>query len=333
MSMSSVSSFDYPAVRSPRSDTYAGPDWRLPPSEPTGGRRLSRDDARQGAPLLTITPPEVVTRQTISLKGVNAELIRFTGHERVTLRFRAPVHLLVAYEQGERRDGETIVDGAPRSTLRDLARKLTLVPAGHEFREWHDPRTLASLLCFYIDPAALAGDFDESDLSFGPRLFFDDAALRATALKLKRAIENPLSGDRLYADALGTVLVHEMVRVRSAGVPQMPVRGGLAAWQERTVAGYIDEHMAEQVPLATLAGLVRLSTHYFCRAFKESFGVPPHRYLMMRRIEAAKTLLARRNHSVTEIGMVVGYSETSSFTAAFRKVAGLTPTAYQRSLS
>jgi AraC family transcriptional regulator len=99
------------------------------------------------------------------------------------------------------------------------------------------------------------------------------------------------------------------------------------------VAAYIDEHMAEQVPLATLAKLVRLSMHYFCRAFRESFGVPPHRYLMMRRIEAAKTLLARRSHSVTEIGLVVGYSETSSFTAAFGKVTGLTPTAYQRSLS
>jgi AraC family transcriptional regulator len=334
MSMTSVSSFDHPAVRLPRSDAYARPDRPLLSHEAAGGRRWSRDDVREGPSLVTITPPEAVTRQSVGLKGVHAELVRFTGHERVSLRFRAPVHLLVAYEQGERSDGETIVDGAPRSTLRDLARKLTLVPAGHEFREWHEPRTLARLLFFYIDPAVVAGDFDESDLSFGPRLFFDDAALRATAIKLKRAIENPCPGGRLYADALGTVLVHELVRLNGgARVPQTPVRGGLAAWQERTVAAYIDEHMAEQVPLATLAKLVRLSMHYFCRAFRESFGVPPHRYLMMRRIEAAKTLLARRSQSVTEIGLVVGYSETSSFTAAFGKVTGLTPTAYQRSLS
>ena len=58
----------------------------------------------------------------------------------------------------------------------------------------------------------------------------------------------------------------------------------------------------------------------------------PHRYHSGRRIERAKALLAKPDYSVTEIGMAVGFSETSSFTAAFRKATGLTPTAYHRSL-
>lgn len=91
--------------------------------------------------------------------------------------------------------------------------------------------------------------------------------------------------------------------------------------------------MEEQIPLATLAGLARLSPYYFCRAFKQSLGVPPHRYHSRRRIERAKALLAKQSPSVTEIGLAVGFSETSSFTAAFRKVTGVTPTAYHRSLS
>jgi AraC family transcriptional regulator len=53
----------------------------------------------------------------------------------------------------------------------------------------------------------------------------------------------------------------------------------------------------------------------------------------MRRIERAKLLLARAEGSVTEIGLSLGYSETSSFTAAFRRATGLTPTGYRRSLS
>jgi AraC family transcriptional regulator len=61
--------------------------------------------------------------------------------------------------------------------------------------------------------------------------------------------------------------------------------------------------------------------------------VPPHRYLTSRRIERAKVLLAGRKLSVTEIGMSVGFSETSSFTAAFRKLTGETPTEYRRSLA
>ena len=117
-----------------------------------------------------------------------------------------------------------------------------------------------------------------------------------------------------------------------AGEIELLVNGGLAGWQQRIVTSYIEEHLAEQIPLATLARLVRLSPYYFCRAFKQSLGMPPHRYHNSRRIEQAKTLLAKPELSVTEIGLTVGFSETSSFTAAFRKATGQTPTAYHRSL-
>ncbi len=75
---------------------------------------------------------------------------------------------------------------------------------------------------------------------------------------------------------------------------------------------------------------VRLSPYYFCRAFKQSFGLPPHRYHNSRRIDYAKTLLAKSSPSVTDIGLTVGFSETSSFTAAFRKGNRPHPTAYHR---
>jgi AraC family transcriptional regulator len=58
--------------------------------------------------------------------------------------------------------------------------------------------------------------------------------------------------------------------------------------------------------------------------------MPPHRYLTSRRIERAKALLAERQRSITEIGLEVGFSETSSFTNAFRKFTGETPTGYRR---
>jgi len=138
----------------------------------------------------------------------------------------------------------------------------------------------------------------------------------------------------MYAEALGAVLAHELVRLNAGIRPvEAPVRGGLAGWQQRIVTSYIEEHLSEQVPLATLARSVRLSAYHFCRAFKRSFGVPPHRYHNARRIEHAKTLLAQPARSVTEIALKVGFSETSSFTAAFRKATGTTPTAYRRSLA
>ena len=110
-------------------------------------------------------------------------------------------------------------------------------------------------------------------------------------------------------------------------------KGGLAAWQQRAVTAYIEEHLAEPISLATLARLARLSPYYFCRAFKRSLGLPPHRYHSNRRIERAKLLLAQPAPSVTDIGLIVGYSETSSFTTAFHKATGITPTAYRRTLA
>jgi AraC family transcriptional regulator len=98
------------------------------------------------------------------------------------------------------------------------------------------------------------------------------------------------------------------------------------------VAAHIEEHVAEQIPLATLARLARLSPYHFSRSFKQSFGVPPHRYHTNRRMERAKALLQERTRSVTDIGLALGFSETSSFTAAFRKTTGLTPSRFHRSL-
>jgi AraC family transcriptional regulator len=287
-------------------------------------------------PVVEISPSDIVKRRTAAWPGMTAEIVQATRRDRIESRLCAPVHLLAAYERGVRDDGGTFIEGLPKSTLRDCQRKLIFVPAGHEYYDWQEPRTLSRVLYFYLDPAAMpfSPELGFANRSLPPRLFFEDSALWDTALKLSALIERAGSDHRLYVEALGIVLAHELVRL-SAGMPRIEpvVRGGLAAWQQRTVVAYIEEHLAEPVSLAKLAQLVRLSPFYFCRAFKQSFGMPPHRYHTSRRIEHAKALLAKPTPSVTDIGFAVGFSQTSSFTAAFRKATGLTPSAYHRSLS
>jgi AraC family transcriptional regulator len=261
--------------------------------------------------------------------------IQSTSPDKIECRFRAPVHLLVMYEQGKRRDGETFVDGLPRSRLRNLERKFTFVPAGHEYHDWQEPQTLTRLMYFCFDPKLqIHSNVSIAEISFAPRLFFEDSSLWCTALKLKKSIEGPASENCLYFQALGIVLVHELVRL-NRGTPRIEpgARGGLAAWQQRVVTAYVEEHLAEQISLAVLAELVRLSPYHFCRAFKQSFGLPPHRYHIGRRVERAKELLAQRTSSVTDIGLELGFSETSSFSAAFRRMTGLAPSRYHRSIA
>ena len=108
--------------------------------------------------------------------------------------------------------------------------------------------------------------------------------------------------------------------------------GGLAAWQQNRVAAFIEENLGQHISLAEVAALVRLSRFHFARAFKRSFGVPPHRYQSERRVSWAKELLAQSDNSITAIALRVGFSETSAFTTAFHRITGLAPSEYRRSV-
>lgn len=284
---------------------------------------------------VAFSPPEIVRRRRARWRGIAAETVDVIRNAPFEYGLTSSCHLLIASERAERHDGETVVEGLPRSTLRVFSRKLSFIPAGLRFAGWQSPRLLTSVSYFYIDPA---GPLLDPELRFAerppkPRLFFEDAALWATAGKLKAQIGGPGTQAALYAEALSAVLLHELMRHDAGVAPSAPPsQGGLAPWQHKRVTEFIEEHLADDLSLATLAGLARLSPFHFARAFKQTLGTPPHRYHTGRRIERAKSLLAGDALSVTEIALAVGFGETSSFTAAFRRLTGRTPSAYRRAL-
>jgi AraC family transcriptional regulator len=285
--------------------------------------------------IVDYSPAEIVRRHSAAWPGLHVETIQVMQHRPFEYGFRAPYHLLIAAELAERYDGETLVEGLPRSTLRDFTHKLTFVPAGHVFRGSQRPRALARTTYFYIDPRGPLADpaLRFGEIEFKPRLFFFDRDLWETALKLKSQVESPGPMHRQYAEALSIVLAHELARINDDTARGAPLAsGGLASWQQKRVAAYIEEHVADDISLATLAALAALSPFHFSRSFKRSFGMPPHRYHAHRRIERAKRLLANRELSVTAIALEVGFGETTTFSAAFHRLTGLAPSRYRRSL-
>jgi AraC family transcriptional regulator len=285
--------------------------------------------------IVDISPPDIACRRLENWGAIQADIVRVTRRETFEYGFQARQHLLIAYERAERHEGETFIDGLPRSTLREFTCKLCFVPAGHRFYGWETPRVLTRVTYFYMDLRDRLFDPGSGVTlpEISPRLFFFDQAIWDTALKLKAEVGNSDNSSRQYVEALSLVLIHQIIRLeRATPDPVRPFRGGLPARQQKRLAEFIDEHLAEDISLTTLAGLVDLSLYHFARAFRQSFGLPPHRYHMERRMDRARSLLRRSAFSVTQIGSQIGFRETSSFTRAYRKFAGMTPSKYRRSL-
>jgi transcriptional regulator GlxA family with amidase domain len=87
----------------------------------------------------------------------------------------------------------------------------------------------------------------------------------------------------------------------------------------------MDAASHEQWPVSRLARISGVSAAHFARSFKEAFGVPPHRYLLTRRIERATALLRDTEMSITEIAFQTGWGSLGTFGRTFRDVTGENP--------
>jgi AraC family transcriptional regulator len=109
-----------------------------------------------------------------------------------------------------------------------------------------------------------------------------------------------------------------------------PTHGGLAPWQKRKIRDYIGRHLDGPIHVEDLAKLASLSAGHFSRAFKESFGVTPHAYIMRMRLERAQELMLATPESLSQIALACGHSDQAHFSRRFRQQMGETPNAWRR---
>jgi AraC-like DNA-binding protein len=91
----------------------------------------------------------------------------------------------------------------------------------------------------------------------------------------------------------------------------------------------VDARFHEPLDVPALARAAYLSPAHFSREFRRAFGETPHQYLLTRRLERAAAMLRNTDHSVTDICFTVGLRSVGSFTTSFRRVYGVSPTAYR----
>lgn len=120
----------------------------------------------------------------------------------------------------------------------------------------------------------------------------------------------------------------------SAPIPDKAGKaGGLSTGAEamERVVLYLREHVREDVPMQTLAGLVRLSLRQFHRKFKQAFGMPPNQFHIQMRVKAASDLLITDLRPIAEIADALGFSDDTLFIRQFKSRMGVTPLQYRKS--
>ena len=105
--------------------------------------------------------------------------------------------------------------------------------------------------------------------------------------------------------------------------------GGLPGATLRRVLDHIDANHHRVPRLAELSAVVHMSPFHFARLFKLSTGISPHRFVIGRRIDHAKALLATEGASIAAVSRAVGFRTPSHFTTVFRRATGATPSTYR----
>jgi AraC-like DNA-binding protein len=116
-------------------------------------------------------------------------------------------------------------------------------------------------------------------------------------------------------------------------VLQTPLEGpvhGLAPWQARRVVDHVLANLELPIRIEDLASLTRLSTSHFSRAFKLSFNVSPHAYIMALRLARARALMLESDEQISRIAAACGFADQAHFSRVFRRKVGCAPGLWRR---
>ncbi|NTX50736.1 AraC family transcriptional regulator [Myxococcus sp. CA039A] len=179
--------------------------------------------------------------------------------------------------------------------------------------------------------AADAGARTLDELRHQPGVGFSDPVVKHLLLALRPALAAPEEVSTLYADHVALALVTHLASGYGAfHAARTNLRGGLSPVHARRVKELIDSRLDGSVSLADLARTCGLSERHFARAFRETTGQPPHRWLVGRRLEKARQLLEAATQSLSEIAVACGFANQSHFTRTFTRVVGTSPGAWRR---
>ena len=274
----------------------------------------------------------VVSSENRGWRGLEASRFRyategfylpgFAGHAVV-------VHLGPTAELVEREEGRL-----HRAVVR--RGDVSVVPAGLESEWWWEDGREVDRLHTYLDLAVFrriaqeAGTAPER-LEVLNSVAVRDPLLEQTGMALLEELVSGGPAGQLYAESLAQVLAVHLLRRHSSlgrGLSRRldPERAGrLSEASLRSVIDYVGDNLSGDLSLAGMASAASLSPYHFARTFKRTTGLPPHQYVLYRRMERAKELLKSTELPVGEVARRVGFASPSHFSQQFRRIVGVAP--------
>jgi len=217
------------------------------------------------------------------------------------------------------------------------AGSILVIPAGSQTRwRWsgrNDSLTVSLEPHLVARVAAESFDLDPARMVVPPLDRLDVPQLRASLQAIDGELVADTAGGNLAAESLANVLAVHLIRHVLA--PRRPTRdrdGKLPQGKLRTIVEYIEDHLDDGLTLTDLATVARLSPYHFARQFKAASGLPPHQFVLARRVERAKQLLqGAAGSSLAQVAARSGFSDQSQFSRHFKRLVGVTPRRFRTS--
>lgn len=227
-------------------------------------------------------------------------------------------------------DGATEVErnlGDERNTARFSPGTSLIMSAGQvNSWRWDKPTEEIHL---YLCPDFLRRMGETADLAnteLVERFAFSDPDLQRLAGQLLEEIRSPGIASDLWVESVTNLLYMHVLRNYCTTSSSTRFPGiGLTSAQLRRVEEFVEAHMDREVTLAEMAEVTNVSRFHFAHMFKRSMGLPPHQWLIQKRVERAKQLLRNTRLSITEVAFEVGYQSQSHFGHVFRRSIGMSP--------
>jgi len=185
--------------------------------------------------------------------------------------------------------------------------------------------------------AAVARDLgaDPAKVEVLDRFQIRDSQLEMLTLAVKNELESGCLSGRLYLDGLGIAIASRLLTHHSSHslAPHHNGQQSVTDRRLKQVLLFIEENLAQDLPLDQLAAVAQVSPSHFKAVFRKSMGLPVHQYVIERRVDRARSLLLEENLSLAEIALAAGFAHQSHLARHMRRVLGAPPQALRRVLS